>query len=187
MAKRQRWRAPLSDEKFGSTFASLDIQRAWLAYLCNIRSSYAWGAVTMQRHSRLFRSWNGSIINNESSHANPDFAHEDNESRRPDKPKWGDGDISLVLNCVSRQYSWLPFGTCARYKLTRVLQRPIRRWNLRTWPPIRISDIPSWTYDKNTYFENPTRSEGPWIKKDTDSTISNKFSGWICWYNEINS
>ena len=45
-----------SDEKFGSTFASLDIQPARLAYLCDIRSSYAGHAVTMQRHSRLFRS-----------------------------------------------------------------------------------------------------------------------------------
>ena len=39
-----------SDEKFGSTFASLDIQRAWLAYLCNIQSSYACAGLTIKRH-----------------------------------------------------------------------------------------------------------------------------------------
>ena len=66
----------------------------------------------------VFRSWDGSIFNNENWHADSDFAHEENESRRPDKPKWGDGDISLVLNCVSRQYSCIPFGTRAKFKLS---------------------------------------------------------------------
>ena len=59
-------------------------------------------------------------------------------------------------------------------------------WNSEIRPPIRINDIPSWTYDKNTYSENPARSEGPWIKSNTDLTISNKLSGWKWWHNEIN-
>ena len=63
----------------------------------------------------------------------------------------------------------------------------ICRWNLGTRPPIRISDIPSWTYDKNTIFVNPARYERQWNKSNVDFTIINKLSGWICWYNEINS
>ena len=62
----------------------------------------------------------------------------------------------------------------------------ISRWNLGTRPPIRINDIRSSTYDENTYSENPARSEGPWIKSNTDLTIINQLSGWICWYNEAN-
>ena len=132
----------------------------------------------------VFRSWDGSIFNNENWHADSDFAHEDNESRRAHKPKWGDGDISLVLNCVSRQYSCIPFGTRARYKLSLPVRSHISRWNVRTRPPIRTSDIPSWTYDENTYSENPARSEGPWIKSNTDFAIINKLSGWKWWCNE---
>ena len=59
-------------------------------------------------------------------------------------------------------------------------------WNSEIRPPIRINDIPSWTYDKNTYSENPARSEGAWIKSNTDLTISNKLQGLKWWYNEIN-
>ena len=59
-------------------------------------------------------------------------------------------------------------------------------WNLGTRPPIRINDIFSWTYDENTFSENPARSEGPWIKSNTDFAIINKLSGWKWWCNEAN-
>ena len=53
---------------------------------------------------------NGPIFYNENSHADSDSAHEDDRSRRPPRPKWGGDYISLVLNCVSRQFSRIPFG-----------------------------------------------------------------------------
>ena len=43
-----------------------------------------------------------------------DWPHEDDESRRAPRPKWRGGDIFLVLNCVSCQYSRISFGTRAR-------------------------------------------------------------------------
>ena len=77
-----------------------------------------------------------------------------------------------------------------RHKQARggIITRPfdICRWNWRTRPPIRINDIRSSTYDENTYSENPARSEGPWIKSNTDFAIINKLSGWKWWCNEAN-
>ena len=135
----------------------------------------------------VFRSWDGSIFNNENWHADSDFAHEDNESRRPHKPKWRGGDISLVLNCVSRQYSCIPFGTRARHKLSLPARSHISRWNVRTRPPIRTSDISSWTYDKISFFVNPARYERQWNKSYVDSTITGEVSWWKSWCREINS
>ena len=90
--------------------------------------------------------------------------------------------IAYFFNIVAFLFAHQPGS-----KLPLCTAAMVCRWNLGTRPPIRISDIPSWTYDKNTYSENPARSEGPWKKSKTDFTIINKLSGWICWYNEINS
>ena len=79
------------------------------------------------------------------------------------------------------------FRTFAKCKLTHGVQRPIRRWNLRTWPPIRTSDISSWTYDKNSFFVNPARYERQWNKSYVDSAITGQVSLWKSWCCEINS
>ena len=116
----------------------------------------------------------------------PESAHDGDQSRRACNPKWGDYFIPLPLHCLFFQYSCMIFGHQLGSKLTQCTATMICRWNLGTRPPIRISDIPSWTYDENTYSENPARSEGPWIKSNTDLTIKNNNSGWKWWYNEIN-
>ena len=59
-------------------------------------------------------------------------------------------------------------------------------WNLGTRPPIRISDIPSWTYDKNSFFVNPARYEIQWNKSFVDSTITDEVPWWKWWCNEAN-
>lgn len=58
---------------------------------------------------------------------------------------------------------------------------------MRTWPPIRTSDISSWTYDKNSFFVNPARYERQWNKSYVDSTITDEVPWWKSWCREINS
>ena len=58
---------------------------------------------------------------------------------------------------------------------------------MRTRPPIRTSDISSWTYDKNSFFVNPARYEIQWNKSFVDSTITGEISWWKSWCRKINS
>ena len=46
-------------------------------------------------HAYLDPEWLN--FDNKNSHADPDFAHEDNESRRLAKPKWGDTSIPSAV------------------------------------------------------------------------------------------
>ena len=122
-----------------------------------------------------------------SGRVEPDSAHDGDQSRRAWHPKWWDISIPLPLDCLFFQYSCSPSEHKLGSKLTSWSATMVCRWNLGTRPPIRINDISSWTYDKNTFFVNPARYERQWNKSNVDFTIINKLWGWICWYNEINS
>ena len=91
------------------------------------------------------------------------------------------------MNCIFRQFSCI----ILRHKqaLGGIITRPfdIYRWNVRTRPPIRISDISSWTYDKNSFFVNPARYERQWNKSYVDSAITGELLWWKLWCREINS
>ena len=143
--------------------------------------------VVIKRNQCLRARWNASILISPNLGIEPESAHDGDQSRRACHLQWGDIFIPLPLHCLFFQYSWTVLDHNLGSKLTPSTASMICRWNLGTRPPIRISDIPSWTYDENTYSENPARYERQWNKSNVDFTIINKLSGWICWYNEINS
>ena len=116
----------------------------------------------------------------------PESAHDGDHNSVPVRPKWGGNLISLAINCLFRQYSCI----ILEHNQSRggIITRPfdICRWNWRTWPPIRTSDISSWTYDKNSFFVNPARYERQWNKSFVDSTITDEVPWWKWWCNEAN-
>ena len=142
--------------------------------------------VVIKRNQCFWARWHASVLVSPNLGVEPESAHDGDQSRRPWHPKWGDISIPLPLDCLFFQYSCISRWLSRDLKLPSWTASMVCRWNLGTRPPIRISDIPSWTYDKNTYSENPARSEGPWIKSNTDFAIINKLSGWKWWCNEAN-
>ena len=58
---------------------------------------------------------------------------------------------------------------------------------MRTRPPIRTSDISSWTYDKISFFVNPARYERQWNKNFVDCAITGEILWWKSLCREINS
>ena len=143
--------------------------------------------VVIKRNQFFWARWDPSVLVSPNLGVEPESAHDGDQSRRPCHLQWGDIFIPLPLHCLIFQYSCISLTDLPGCKLPSWTASMVCRWNLGTRPPIRISDIPSWTYDKNTYSENLARSEEHRKKSNTDFTIINKLSGWICWYNEINS
>ena len=115
----------------------------------------------------------------------PEFADDRDPNSVANRPKWGDIFIPLRVNWLFCQYSGMIFWHQQRSKLSPCTASMICRWNLGTRPPIRINDISSWTYDINTFLENPSRSMGPSIKSSMDFTITGKLSWWKWWPYEI--
>ena len=143
--------------------------------------------VVIKRNQSFPSLWNGSISISQNLRVESESAHDGDPNSNRQQPKWEDISIPLPLHCLFFQYSCMIFRHKLSSKLPSCTAATVCRWNLGTRPPIRISDIPSWTYDKNTFFVNPARYERQWNKSNKDFTIINKLSGWICWYNEINS
>ena len=143
--------------------------------------------VVMKRIQSLPSLWNSSILISSNLGAEPAFAHDGDPNSVAARPKWAGNLISLAINCLLRQYSCTVLAHKLGSKLTPSTATMRCRWNLGTRPPIRISDIPSWTYDKNTYFVNPARYEKQWNKSNVDSTNIGEVSWWKSWCREINS
>ena len=142
--------------------------------------------VVIKRNQCFWARWNASVLVSPNLGVEPESAHDGDQSRRACHLQWGDIFIPLPLHCLFFQYNCIPSVHQLGSKLPPCTATMVCRWNLGTRPPIRISDIPSWTYDKNTYFVNPARYEIQWNKSFVDSTITDEVPWWKWWCNEAN-
>ena len=143
--------------------------------------------VIIKRNQSVPSLWNVPILISSNLGVEPEFAHDGDHNSVAVRPKWGGNLISLAMNCIFRQFSCVILGHNQARGENYPRPFDIYRWNVRTRPPIRISDISSWTYDKNSFFVNPARYERQWNKSYVDSAITGEVSWWKSWCREINS